>query len=164
MSALLRPCRALLCGLALLAGAACDLVNLPQIEVGRTTQAEVRARLGAPDFIHRDADGGETWEYTRQPMGTRCYMIGFAGGPLVSRFEQVLNDANFAAVRPGMSRDDIRRRFGAPASRQTFVNLGEEVWEWRIDGMPPTEETYFGVHFGLDGGGVVKTSRRVAQH
>ena len=42
-------------------------------------------------------------------------------------------------------------------------NLGEEIWEWRIEGTPPMDETYFMVHFDLGSGGVKKTSKRVVQ-
>ncbi len=43
-----------------------------------------------------------------------------------------------------------------------FNNLREEIWEWRIEGMPPMDETYFMVHFDVNTGGVKKTSKRVA--
>ena len=34
--------------------------------------------------------------------------------------------------------------------------------DWRIEGVPSTEETYFMVHFDTGHGAVKKTSRRVA--
>jgi hypothetical protein len=141
---------------------ACDVVNLPQIKPGISTQAEVRTRMGEPDFIHWSNDGLATWEYSRQPAGSQCYMISFGRDLVVSKFEQVLNDTNYARVRDGMSKDDIRQLFGRPASKVVFDNLGEEIWEWRIEGVPPMEETYFMVHFDLSHGGVKKTSRRIA--
>jgi len=140
---------------------ACDIVNLPEIKPGITTQAEVRARMGEPSFIHWNDDGSATWEYSRQPAGTNCYMISFGPNQVVSKMEQVLDDANYGKVRPGMSKDDVRRLLGAPGSKTPFTNLGEEIWEWRIEGMPPMEETYFMVHFDLAHGDVRKTSKRV---
>jgi len=141
---------------------ACDIVNLPRIKPGITTAAEVRARLGNPGFEFSNADGSITWEYTRQPNGTTCYMITIGPDQLVEKMEQVLTEVNFARVRDGMSRDEIRRLLGAPASRMVFNNFGEDIWEWRVEGMPPMEETYFMVHFDLASGGVRKTSKRVA--
>ena len=141
---------------------ACDYVNLKEIKPGVTTQAEVRSRMGEPGFIHWNDDGTATWEYARQPNGSSCYMISFGQDHVVAKVEQVLNDANYAKVRVGMSKDDIRRLLGAPGSKQVFNNLGEEIWEWRIEGMPPMDETYFMVHFEIDNGGVKKTSKRVA--
>lgn len=141
---------------------ACDVVNLPAIKPGLTTAAEVRARMGEPGFVHPNADGTVTWEYSRQPMGVHCYMISFDRQQVVSRLEQVLSEGNYARVRAGMGRDEVRRLLGAPGSKQVFDNLGEEIWEWRIEGTPPIDETYFMVHFATGHGGVTRTSRRVA--
>ena len=141
---------------------ACDYVNLKEIKPGVTTQAEVRSRMGEPGFIHWNDDGTATWEYARQPNGSSCYMITFGQDYVVAKVEQVLNEANYGKVRVGMSKDDIRRLLGAPGSKQTFDNLREEIWEWRIEGMPPMDETYFMVHFDIDNGSVKKTSKRVA--
>lgn len=142
---------------------ACDGFNLQEIRPGVTTQAEVRARMGEPAFIHWNDDGSSTWEYNRQPAGSHCYMISFGRDLVVSRVEQALNAANYARIVPGLSKDDVRRILGAPGSKAVFGNLGEEIWEWRIEGMPPTEETYFMVHFDLGHGAVKKTSQRVQQ-
>jgi len=141
---------------------ACDSVNLQEIKPGLTTAAEVRSRMGEPGFKHWNDDGTATWEYSRQPSGVQCYMISFDRQEIVSKVEQVLNDASYARVRDGMAKDDVRRLLGAPGSKLVFDNLKEEVWEWRIEGMPPTEETYFMVHFDTTHGGVKKTSKRVA--
>lgn len=140
---------------------ACDAVNLKEIQPGRTTQAEVRSRMGEPGFVHWNDDGTATWEYARQPNGSSCYMITFDNAQVVAKLEQVLNEANYARVRDGMSKDDVRRLLGAPGSKTVFDNLGEEIWEWRIEGVPPMEETYFMVHFDTTHGGVKKTSKRV---
>lgn len=141
---------------------ACDSVNLQEIKPGLTTAAEVRSRMGEPGFKHWNDDGTATWEYSRQPSGVQCYMISFDRQEIVSKVEQVLNDASYARVRDGMAKDDVRRLLGAPGSKVVFDNLKEEVWEWRIEGVPPTEETFFMVHFDTTHGGVKKTSRRVA--
>ncbi len=140
---------------------ACDYVNLKEIKPGVTTQAEVRSRMGEPGFIHWNDDGTATWEYARQPNGTSCSMISFGPDHIVRQVEQVLNDVNYGKGLVGMSKDDVRRLLGAPASKVVFDNLGEEIWEWRIEGMPPMEETYFMVHFDTGHGAVKKTSKRV---
>jgi len=140
---------------------ACDFVKLREIKPSLTTQADVRSRLGEPGFVHGNDDGTVTWEYSRQPSGWNCYMITFTTDHVVSRFEQVLNDANFARVSAGMSQDEVRRLLGAPGSKIIFDNLHEEIWEWRIEGMPIMDETYFMVHFDTDHGRVRKTAKRV---
>lgn len=141
---------------------ACDIVNLNEIRPGITTAAEVRARMGEPGFIHHDNDGTAIWEYSRQPQGVHCYMIAFDRKDVVTRMDQVLNDANYARIADGLSKDDVRRILGVPATKVVFDNLREEIWEWRIEGVPSTEETYFMVHFDTGHGAVKKTSRRVA--
>ena len=141
---------------------ACDAVNLQEIKPGITTATEVQSRMGNPGFEFQNEDGSVTWEYTRQPSGTQCYMITIGSDRIVQKMEQVLTEANYAKVRDGMSREEIRRLLGAPASKVVFKNLGEDIWEWRIEGMPPLDETYFMVHFDLSSGGVKKTSKRVA--
>ena len=141
---------------------ACDVVNLNEIRPGVTTAAEVMARMGEPGFIHHDNDGTAIWEYSRQPQGVHCYMIAFDRKDVVTRMDQVLNDANYARIADGLSKDDVRRILGVPATKVVFDNLREEIWEWRIEGVPSTEETYFMVHFDTGHGAVKKTSRRVA--
>ncbi len=141
---------------------ACDVVNLPEIKPGITTAAEVRSRLGNPAYEFGNDDGSATWEYNRQPNGTTCYMITIGNDQIVRTLEQVLTAANLGKIRASMSRDDVRRLIGGPGSRVVFDNLGEDVWELRIAGANPLEETYFMVHFDLQTDGVKKTSQRVA--
>ncbi|MDX9945058.1 MAG: hypothetical protein RBS35_09760 [Azonexus sp.] len=140
---------------------ACDFVNLPEIKPGITSQAEVRQRMGEPGFVHWSDDGLATWEYSRQPAGKTCYMIRFDRHEIVSSMEQVLTPANFAKAQPGMTRDEIRQLYGQPARKQVFANLGEEIWEWHIEGEFPLEETYFMVHFDLSHGAVKKAGQRI---
>mgnify|MGYP001766309152 FL=1 len=140
----------------------CDSFVLQDIKPGVTTAVEVRAKMGNPGYEFRNDDGSVTWEYTRQPSGVHCYMITFDSKQVVQRVDQVLNDASFARVRPGMTRDEVRRLLGQPARVETFANLREEVWEWRIEGVPHNEETYFNVFFDTGSGLVTKAGKRVA--
>jgi hypothetical protein len=140
----------------------CDSFVLQDIKPGVTTAVEVRANMGNPGYEFRNEDGGVTWEYTRQPSGVHCYMISFGPDQIVQKVDQVLNETNYAKVQAGMSRDEIRRLLGKPARVETFNNLREEVWEWRIEGVPHNEETYFNVFFDTDSGLVKKAGKRVA--
>ena len=101
----------------------CDSFVLQDIKPGVTTAVEVRAKMGNPGFEFRNDDGGVTWEYTRQPSGVHCYMITFGTDQIVQKVDQVLNDASFAKVQPGMTRDQTRRLLGQPARVETFPNL-----------------------------------------
>jgi hypothetical protein len=139
---------------------ACDLVVLPEIKPGITTAREVLARMGNPGYEFSNEDGSVTWEYTRQPSGVQCYMITLGPDRIVQKFEQVLNDANFLNARVGMTKEQIRRLFGQPARVQVFDNLREEVWEWKVEGMPPNQPTFFNVYFDTGSGLVKKAGKR----
>lgn len=152
---------ALLAALGSLFLPACDIVNLPEIKPGITAQSEVRSRMGEPGFVHHDPDGSITWEYTRQPSGKTCYMIRFDSQGIVSDMAQVLTPPYFARAVPGMRQDEIRRLLGQPARQQVFENLNETVWEWRIEGENPLDDSYFNVYFNLDDGRVKKSGTRI---
>jgi hypothetical protein len=139
----------------------CDIGLSQDIKPGITTAEEVRTRMGVPGFEFRNDDGSVTWEYSRQPMGVHCYMVTLGPDRIVRSFEQVLTDANYSRAREGMEREAIRRLFGKPARVEVFDNLREEVWEWRIEGMPHNELTYFNVYFDAVTGLVRKAGKRV---
>lgn len=140
---------------------ACDGINLQELKPGVSTAAEVRSRMGNPQFEHRNDDGTVTWEYNRQPNGTECHMLTFDANQVLVKIEQVLTAAYQARVKEGMGKDEVRRLLGKPGQVQVFPNLAEEVWDWRVAGNLPTEETHFHVHFDTADGTVKKTSRRV---
>jgi outer membrane protein assembly factor BamE (lipoprotein component of BamABCDE complex) len=140
---------------------ACDGLNLQELKPGISTAAEVRARMGLPAAEYTNADGSITYEYNRQPNGTNCYMITIGSDQIMQRIEQVLTEANFARVQPGMSRKDIRRLLGTAGMVTPYPANHEEVWDWRVAGTIPTEEAHFHVHFDTNSGLVTKTTRRV---
>jgi hypothetical protein len=94
--------------------------------------AEVVARLGKPDAIYPEPDGGQVYEYRGQPMGQFQYMARIGpNGRLVS-YDQVLTSENFSRVKVDRwTKDDILRHFGRPAevTRVHFHNY--EVWSYR---------------------------------
>jgi outer membrane protein assembly factor BamE (lipoprotein component of BamABCDE complex) len=50
----------------------------------------------------------------------------------VQAVSQVLTEANFAAVRPGQNRDELRWQLGRP-SEQHAIWRGEMLWQYRYD-------------------------------
>lgn len=152
--------RLLLCGLvALLALAACDYFATRELEPGVSTAEDVRARFGTPGMEWRNDDGSVTWEYSRQPEGTQCYMVTIGPDGVMRSIEQVLNESGFARIQRGMTGNEVRRILGKPATRQYFELARDTVWSWRIEPpSPSSERTYFTVHFNADGR-VVKTGR-----
>lgn len=140
---------------------ACDGINLQKLQPGVSTAAEVRALMGEPAAEYRNADGSLVWEYNRQPNGIECHMLSIGADGVLQKIEQVLNEATFARVRAGMTKDEILRLLGRPGSSMVFARMDEEVWDWRVGSSFPSEAAHFHVHFDTGSGLVTKTSRRV---
>lgn len=138
---------------ALLAG--CDVQKIAELEVGVTTEADVRAKWGEPAAVYTEEDGTRVLEYPRQPAGQVNYMLAIGKDGKLVALRQVLKPANFAKIEPGWDKAQVRRLLGRAAKTQTFELKQEEVWDWRFaDGA---ENKVFSVSFDLNGR-VVSTS------
>ena len=129
---------------------ACDSVSLDKLKPGVTTMAQTRDIMGPPAMEWQDADGSATLEYPRTPNGMVNYMIDFGPDKILRAVRQVLTEANFARVQEGMTRDQVRRLLGQPASEQYFSLKREYVWDWKTR----TESSYayfFDVYFDEQG-------------
>ena len=73
--------------------------------------------------------------------------------------KKVLTEANMARIRPGWTRDQVRRLLGRQRSEERYRAGAEVVWDWQIP-AEHVEQTFFNVHFDR-AGVVVKTSRSV---
>jgi hypothetical protein len=94
--------------------------------------AEVTARLGKPDAVYPDPDGGQVLEYRGQPMGQFQHMARIGPDGRLLSYEQVLTSENFAKVDIGRwTRDDILRHFGRPYEVWRDRVDGDEVWSYR---------------------------------
>lgn len=151
----------LLCGVLGLFGlSACDQFVIEDLRPGVSTAFEVRDKLGPPGIEWRNGDGTVTWEYTQQPMGTTCYLITLDGNQVVQKVEQVLTEAQFARIQPGLTQDQVRRLLGKPAKTQYFQLKNETVWDWLIDNRNAAEPVYFNVYFNPQGR-VLRTGRDI---
>jgi outer membrane protein assembly factor BamE (lipoprotein component of BamABCDE complex) len=137
----------------------CDAIYLDEFKPGVSTAAQIRERMGPPSAEHPGRDGGFVWEYNRQPQGVHTHMLSFGADRILRSVEQVLSDAHFARLQPGMDRDEVRRLLGSPGRIETFPRKREEVWDWRIEGPPPHEEWHFHAHFGSETGLLITTSK-----
>jgi outer membrane protein assembly factor BamE (lipoprotein component of BamABCDE complex) len=132
---------------ALLAG--CDPQRISELEEGVATEADVRAKFGAPAAVYTAENGARTFEYPRQPAGQVNYMITIGADGKMSALRQVLKPSNFAKVEPGWDKAQVRRLLGLPAKTMTYELKSEEVWDWRFaDGQ---EAKLFSVTFDRDG-------------
>ncbi len=139
--------------------AACDPQRIEQLEEGVATEADVRAQFGEPAATYRDDDGSMTLEFPRQPEGHRNYMITLGADGKMSALRQVLKPEEFAKLRPGLDKLQVRRLLGRPASTQPLPLKQQETWEWRYLGAG-NEALLFFVNFDADGRVLDTGSRR----
>lgn len=125
--------------LALVGG--CDNQAIRELEEGVSTEADVRARFGAPENVW-DAPGGRVFEYNRQPQGQKNYMITIGPDGRMAALRQVLTPENFARVQPGMAMEDLRKLLGKPAKVTPYALKRETEWEWRWV-QPPNSSMVF---------------------
>lgn len=148
-----KPCAAAaaaLLALALLAG--CDEQRIAELQVGVSTETEVRRQFGEPVTVLTQADGSRIFEYPRQPEGWTNYLITLASDGRLAEIRQQLTEANFARVQPGMAQHEVRALLGRPARVQRLDLKREEVWDWRFRTGPGGQTTrIFSVSFGADG-------------
>jgi hypothetical protein len=106
--------------------------------VGQSTEADVRARMGAPTDTRVEPNGDRIWEYVRGPYGYETHMVRIGSDGKVKEVAQLLSEEQLAKVIPGQStRSDTRKLLGRPAFEHQYI-VGE-TWSWRhhMDGIQP---------------------------
>jgi hypothetical protein len=161
MKNFMRALFGLICGLLMFG---CDQNGRPIEEFGLekltkdvSTEADVRAAMGAPDTVWEEDNGARTLEYPKGPAGHRTWMFDIDAGGTLRNYTQVLTEENFATITAGMTRDAVRRKLGKPRTVVEFPLKNEAVWDWRYQQTPGTERL-FNVHFDRDSGRVTRTS------
>lgn len=132
--------------LALLAG--CDPQRVARLEEGVSTEVDVRKQFGDPVTVTQLPDGTRVLDYPRQPEGWTNYVIRIGPDGKMSSLRQLLNDDNFATIRPGMDAQQVRDILGRPAEQKRYDLKNEEVWSWRY--KPVNESRLLTVTFGPD--------------
>lgn len=127
----------------------CDQQRIAELEEGVSTEADVRARFGEPAAIYVEDNGARTLEYPRQPEGQSNYMITIGTDGKMSALRQVLKQADFETILPGLDKAEVRRRLGRPATAQVFALKNQEVWDWRY--LEDQQPRVFSVTFDMDG-------------
>ena len=112
--------------------AGCDPQRVEQLEEGVATEAQVRKLFGEPANVIPQPDGSRQFEYPRQPEGWTNYLITIGPDGKMSSLRQLLNEANFAKVLPGLSGMQVRAMLGRPAQQQRFELKNEDVLSWRF--------------------------------
>lgn len=135
--------------LAVASLAGCDARRAARLQVGVSTEADVRREFGEPAAVFTEADGTRTFEYPRQPEGQENWFVTLGPDGVVREVRQVLTPTTFALVAAGMDRSQVRRLLGRPAKTTPYALKREEVWDWRYDDRG--EARLFSVTFDADG-------------
>jgi hypothetical protein len=136
-------------GMAAAALAACTAAYGPQGLRSGASVDEAIASLGKPTARY-PRDGGERVEYARGPYGKHTYMLDFDAQGRLLRWEQVLTEPRFDALRVGTSRDDVLFTLGHPSETKPLPHQSRILWSYRYEG--PFCKWF---QVGLDGSGQV---------
>jgi hypothetical protein len=116
---------------------------------------EVLRIMGPPTAVYTMPDGHERLEYNRMPAGRQTFMIDLDAGGRMARWENVLDEQHFAAIRPGMSREDVLRLIGPPSFTSRY-SRPEPGITWNYGFETPLRCIVFQVPFSVATGQVVE--------
>ena len=86
----------------------------PPNDVAGATRESIVARMGPPD-VQRQVEGGTRLEFPRGPYGRHTYFVYLDANGRATRFEQVLTEARFNQINPGMAQDAVLLALGRPS-------------------------------------------------
>ncbi|HWP18285.1 MAG TPA: outer membrane protein assembly factor BamE [Burkholderiaceae bacterium] len=66
-------------------------------------------------------------------MGKHTYMVDLDREGRAQRWTQVLTDASFHELRPGMSRQEVLYRLGRPSHEMHIPRRQERIWSYRYE-------------------------------
>ena len=127
----------------------CDRVATGELQAGQSTVADLKLKMGEPASVNREGDK-EIWEYPLGPEGTRTYMMTVNAQGTVEKIDQVLVDANFRRIVPGMTITDVRRILGRNSKEQRFgMTPSELTHKYKFN--TGSEDQYFDVTYNAEG-------------
>jgi hypothetical protein len=97
---------------------------------GQSTEADVRAQMGAPTDTRSDPGGDRIWEYAKGPEGYYTYMVRMGPDGRVKEVTQVLTEERLARIVPGKTtRSEVRQLLGRPSQENAYP--AGMTWSWR---------------------------------
>lgn len=134
---------------ALLLTVGCDRVATGELQTGQSTVADMKQKMGEPASVFREGDR-EVWEYPLGPEGVRTYMMTVNAQGTLERIDQVLTEANFRRVQPGMTITEVRRMLGRNSTEQRYgASPNDLTHKYKFNNG--REDMYFDVTYGADG-------------
>ena len=127
----------------------CDRVASGDLRAGQSTVADLKQQMGEPASVNREGDK-ELWEYPLGPEGTRTYMMTVNGQGVVEKIDQVLVEANFKRIQPGMTITEVRKILGRNSKEQRFgMTPNELTHKYKFN--TGTEDQYFDITYTAEG-------------
>lgn len=127
----------------------CDRVATGELQAGQSTVADMKLKMGEPASVYREGDK-EVWEYPLGPEGTRTYMMTVNAQGGLEKIDQVLIEANFKRIQPGMTITEVRRILGRNSKEQRFgMTPNELTHKYKIH--LNNEDQYFDVTYNAEG-------------
>ena len=99
-----------------------------------TPIAQARHALFGPNGEYPLPGGGTRLEFRQGAFGKQTYMLDFDKSGLLVSSQQVLTELNLATIEPGLTADELRRRFGRPAWVFGVQHPRAHIWNYRFDG------------------------------
>jgi len=129
-----------------------------QIIPGTSTESDVLASFGKPIDARQLEGGGRELDYPRGPRGRETWRITLSPEGRVVSVAQLLEEANFARLKPGMSKSEVDHIMARHFFSADFAGSNEEVWSWRYAEFG-NRTMYFNTHFDAKSGRLKYTSR-----
>jgi SmpA/OmlA family protein len=116
---------------------------------GQSTEADVRAAMGAPKETRTEPNGDLVWEYPTGPEGFYNYAVRMGADHRVKEVTQLVSEEQLDKIVVGKTtRAEVRVLLGRPAL-ETVYHVGP-TWYWRhLKGG--TQPGYLVVTFNPDG-------------
>ena len=127
----------------------CDRVATGELQAGQSTVADLKLKMGEPASVNREGDK-EIWEYPLGPEGVRTYMMTINAQGTIEKIDQVLVDANFKRIVPGMTITEVRRILGRNSKEQRYGMTPNELTH-KYKFHTGSEDQYFDVTYNAEG-------------
>ena len=99
---------------------------------GESVIEDVHRTMGAPALRWQDVDGSSHLAYPHGPEGFETLLVHLGPSGKLQKIENVLDAEHFAAIKPGMGKEQVLHLLGPPQPQWTmyFKARDELAWEW----------------------------------
>ncbi len=104
----------------------------PRSDLIGQSRATLVAQMGAPGREY-SSQGLQKLHYPRGPAGSHTYFVYLDPNDRVVRWEQVLTEARFDSVKPGMTKDEVIDLLGVPSVTNGLARDRGYVWHYRYE-------------------------------